>query len=181
MNGRLKNPHPRSPLNLQQAPSPQIVGLALRVAPDDVATLVKLEIPRTHKHDVIYSYPSTALHLPADSANPFAAILAFDEDAVVAQQLGGYPEHVRRCGENQIAEVILAYDLLFSQRPTTLRLFYWLNRNRERQTLKYLYLNKKRHFAPQNNRKSAPQIRPIVRMVSFSDQPIYIPSRRTKN
>jgi hypothetical protein len=85
--------------------------------------LVRLEIPWADKNDVVDSYPDAALHFPSDSANPFATVLAFDKNAVIAQQFGGYPEHVCRFGENQIAQVFLAYDLLFSQRLTTLTLF----------------------------------------------------------
>jgi hypothetical protein len=85
--------------------------------------LLGLEIPRADKNDVVDSYPDAALHFPTDSANPFETILAFNKNAVVAQQLDGYPKHVRCFGENQIAQVLLAYDLLFTQRPTTLTLF----------------------------------------------------------
>jgi hypothetical protein len=52
------------------------------VSPHYIASSVGLEVPGRYDDYIAFADPNASLHLAADSAEPFCAVLAFDHYAV---------------------------------------------------------------------------------------------------
>ncbi len=60
----------------------------MRVPPNNITAFVALKIPRRNDNDVAVADPNAAFHFSADAAEAFFAVLAFDHDAVEAEEFG---------------------------------------------------------------------------------------------
>ncbi len=91
--------------DVEDAFSPQRLGLARSVTPGYVASGVALEVPWSNQNYVVFAYPDPAFHFAADSAEPFFAVLALYHDAVEAKQFGDYAQQFALSGVNHFVEV----------------------------------------------------------------------------
>jgi len=60
------------------------------VTPNNVAAFVGLEFPGGNDDDVAFTYPNAPFHLASYAAESFHAVLAFDHDAVIAEEFCYY-------------------------------------------------------------------------------------------
>lgn len=68
--------------------------LVLCVPEDDVAFLVRLEIPGADKHNVSLPHPSALLHLTPDTADTGLAVLTLHAHPCLAEVLDHNPQDV---------------------------------------------------------------------------------------
>jgi hypothetical protein len=60
-------------------------SFALGVSPDDIATLIGLEIPWGDENNIAFANPDTFLQGPTDAAESSFAVSAFDTDPVITE------------------------------------------------------------------------------------------------
>jgi hypothetical protein len=70
--------------------SAEIFGLRVRVPPNHIAAFVALKIPRRNNNNVTFPNPNTTLHFAADTAEPFVAVLALNQNAIETEQFYYY-------------------------------------------------------------------------------------------
>jgi len=68
----------REMLHGEDAFSAEIIGLRVRVPPNDIAAFVALKIPWRNDHNVAFSDPNASFHFAADTAQSFVAVLALN-------------------------------------------------------------------------------------------------------
>src|SRR3989304_1781134 len=90
------------------------VGLALRIPPEDIASAISLEIPRSHQNGIADLDPDPALHLAANSTHSFMTICTLDHESIVTQHLGYYAKHLAFTRRDHFSEIAFAQNLFLS-------------------------------------------------------------------
>lgn len=110
-------------LSFQVTLSSQPVCLVSFVSPDNVASLVGLEIPWRDQNDVSYPYPHSPFHLPAYPAEALLAVLATHHKPIETKHCLGYTHYI--VTSRQLDGIIVfAFDLPFSHDSTSTFLFH---------------------------------------------------------
>jgi len=73
--------------------SAEIVGLRVRVSPNYIAAFVALKIPRRNKNNVAFSDPDASFHFAANTAQPFFAVLALNQNAIETEQFNYHAQN----------------------------------------------------------------------------------------
>lgn len=87
----------------------------MRVAPNNVAALVALKIPRRNDDNVTFANPDSPFHFSADSAESFVAVLAFYHDAVEPEEFRDDAQDFSFCRVDHLVECAFAQDLFLAQ------------------------------------------------------------------
>jgi len=96
--------------------------LRLRVTPNQIPTLIRLEIPRRHQHHVSFTYPDPPLHLSTNATQTFVTILTLDENTVITKQLYSHTQNIVCRWNNQLVQFPFAQHFLLTQ-PSTFETF----------------------------------------------------------
>jgi hypothetical protein len=84
----------KTALDGQEPPPAQLIRLSLCIAPNKVATLVRLKIPRRNQDNVSFPYPNPPLHLPANPTQTLMSILTPHKNTIETQQSHGYAQNI---------------------------------------------------------------------------------------
>jgi len=60
------------------------------ITPNQIATLVRLKVPRRDQNNVSYTYPNPTFHLTPYATQAFVPVLTLDQNTVKTKQLDGY-------------------------------------------------------------------------------------------
>ena len=80
----------REMLHGEDAFSAEIVSLRVRVPPNHIAAFVALKIPRRNNNDVAFPDPNAPFHFAANTAEPFFAVLALNQNTIETEQFHYY-------------------------------------------------------------------------------------------
>jgi hypothetical protein len=94
----------------------QQVSLVTRIPEDDVALLIRLEVPRTYENHVALTHPDPLLHLTPHTADAHLAVLALDVHARLTIVLDHDTENIVLVGvHHPFADVYLSLYQLLTQ------------------------------------------------------------------
>jgi len=96
----------------------QPFSLVFPVPPENVASLVRLKIPRRNQNDVAFSDPHSPLQLASNSAQPFFAVLTFHQDPFSAQHFDSRAQHIVSARQHHIFKVPFICDFSFAHVST---------------------------------------------------------------
>jgi len=93
----------------------QPARLVFSVPPTNVASNIRLKIPRRNQNNISHTNPDPSLQLPSDSTETFMTILTLYRDSIKAKQSYCYSQHI--IGNRQLnpTHVIFADNLSFTQ------------------------------------------------------------------
>jgi hypothetical protein len=94
------------------------VRLIPSVSPENVASLVRLKIPRRNQNNITFSYPHTPLQLASNSAQPLLAVLASHQNPLTTQHLNSRAQHIASTRQQHVFKVPFISDFSFTHLPT---------------------------------------------------------------
>jgi hypothetical protein len=97
---------------------PQPIRLVSPVTPENVASRIRLEIPRGNQNNVAVSDPNSSLEFAANSAQSFFAVLALHHDSVGTKQFNSNTQNVILGRQNHVFQAAFICDFSFSHFPT---------------------------------------------------------------
>jgi hypothetical protein len=94
------------------------VRLVFPVSPENVASLVRLKIPRRNQNNITLSDPHTPFQLASNSAQTFFAVLTLYHDSFSAKHFNSRAQHIVSTRQQHIFKIPFICDFSFAHLPT---------------------------------------------------------------
>jgi hypothetical protein len=88
------------------------------VPPENVASLVRLEIPRRNQNNITFPNPHPPFQLAAHSTEPFFAILTLNHDSFSTQHFKSHTQNIASTRQQHFFKVPFISDFSFTHLPT---------------------------------------------------------------
>jgi hypothetical protein len=94
------------------------VRLIPPVPPENIASRIRLKIPRRNQNNIALPDPHSPLQLAANPAQPFLTVLTLHHDSFGAQHLNSRAQHIVCTRQQHVFKVSFICDFSFAYLPT---------------------------------------------------------------